>query len=94
MAKSDVAMIRELGRNLDRFAGQGVREKVMEGSEGIIATSSKKKLAEWVKGAIDRMDALVDRETRIRVMENCGRSCAHVHQSVLERAKARRGARS
>ena len=90
MAKMDVAMIREIGKNLDRFAGEAIRKKVMEGSEQITATSSKRKVAEWVKGAMDRLDALVDEKTRIQVMENCGYSCALVNKSHMEKAKVRR----
>ena len=90
MAKMDVAMIREIGKNVDRFAGEAIRKKVMEGSEQITATSSKRKVAEWVKGAMDRLDALVDEKTRIQVMENCGYSCALVNKSHMEKAKARR----
>lgn len=90
MAKMDIAMIREIGKNLDRFAGEAIRKKVMEGSEQITATSSKSKIANWVKGVMERLDTLVDEKTRIQVMENCGYSCAVVNKRVMEKAKARR----
>ncbi len=90
MAKTDVAMIKEIGRNLDRFAGEVIRRKVMEGSEQITTTSSKSEISEWVKGVMERLDTLVDEKTRIQVMEYCGYNCAHVNKSVLEQAKARR----
>jgi hypothetical protein len=89
MAK-EIGAIKELGRNLDRFAGETVSKKVMEGSEKITSASSKKEVAEWVKGAMDRLDKLVDEKTRIQVMENCGYTCASVNKRVIENAKARR----
>ena len=89
MTKKDAAMVEEIGRNLDRFAGETLRKKVMEGSEKI-ATASDKDVAEWVKSAMDRLDALVDEKTRIQVMENCGYNCATVNKSHIERGKARR----
>jgi len=57
-------MIAGIGKNLDRFAGKAVRKKVMEGSEQITAASSKKEVADWVKGAIDGLDTLVDEKTK------------------------------
>lgn len=31
----------------------------------------------WVKNLIASMDLHLDEETKIRVMESCGRACAH-----------------
>jgi len=86
----EIGAIKELGRNLDRFAGETISKKVMEGSEKITASSGKKEVAEWVKGAMDRLDKLVDEKTRIQVMENCGYNCALVNKRMIEKAKARR----
>lgn len=90
MTKNDVAMIKEVGRTLERFAGEEARKKVMEGSEQITASTSKERIAMWVKDAMERLDALVDEETRNQVMENCGHNCALMNRRVIERAKARR----
>jgi hypothetical protein len=83
-------MIEEIGRNVGLIAGEVTRKKVMEGSEKITASTSKSAVANWVKGAIDRMDALVDEKTRRQVMVNCGRNCALHNRTVIDRAKARR----
>lgn len=90
MGKADVAVIKEIGRNLDRLAGEAVTKKVMEGSEEITEKTSKRKMAEWVKDAMERLDTLVDEKTGIQVMENCGYNCALVHKRLIERAKTRR----
>ncbi len=90
MTKMDVAMIKEVGRILECFVGEEVRKKVMEGSDQITASTSKERIAMWVKDVMERLDALVDEETRIQVMENCGYDCALMNKRVIERAKARR----
>jgi len=90
MGTNEVKMIRELSRNVKRFAGEEVETKVMEGSERISVSSSKYEAAEWVKGAMKRFDKLADESTRSRVMVNCGYNCAAVHKSVIDRAKAKR----
>jgi hypothetical protein len=83
-------MIVTIEENIDRFAGEAVRKKVMEGSEEITKKTDKKKLAQYVKGAMERLDASVDEQTRIQIMENCGYNCALINKRVIERAKARR----
>jgi len=83
-------MIKEIARNLDRFAKDGVRKKVMAGSEKITASASKDKIAKWLKGAMERLDSLVDEKTRNQVMENCGYNCADHNKKVIGRMKARR----
>jgi len=90
MTKDDVSAIKELGKNLDLFVPKVTRKKIMEGSESLTAVSGKKELAEWVKGAMERMDALVDKKTRIKVMENCGHNCALVHKNIIVKTKGRR----
>jgi len=62
----------------------------MEDSEKLTASTSKTKIASWVKGAMDRLDALVDEKTRTNIMENCGYSCALHNKAVIERAKSKR----
>ncbi len=91
MAKMIGSMIKEIGGNVERFAGKRVREKVMEGSEQITSRgASKGKTAEWVKGAMEKLDELVDEKTRFQIMENCGYKCSMINNGVIERAKARR----
>lgn len=75
---------------LEQAVGKSVASKVMEGSEKITRKTDKKKIAQWVKGAIERLDASVDEKTRVQVMQNCGYNCAMKNQRVIERAVARR----
>ncbi len=84
-------MLQTLEGNVTRFAGEAVSGKVMDGSERLTEKTDKRKIAEWVKGAMERLDALVDEKMRIQIMENCGYNCAKVNGKVIELAKARRG---
>jgi hypothetical protein len=90
MPRTHVEMIKEIGRNVERFAGDAVRRKVMEGSEKITPSTSKTSIAGWVKGAMEKLDSLADEKTRTQIMENCGYNCALHNKAPIEKAKARR----
>jgi predicted hydrocarbon binding protein len=75
---------------VENVAGRAVAAKVMEGSEQITEKTDKRKTALWVKGAMERLDKLVDDETKKRIMQNCGYNCAKKNSKVIERAVARR----
>jgi len=90
MGKMDIDMIKEIGGNVERFAEKTIRNRVMEGSEQISPSTSKSKIAKWVKEAMDKLDTLVDEKTRFQIMENCGYNCSVVNKRVIEKAKARR----
>jgi hypothetical protein len=49
---------------LEHVTGKSVAAKVMEGSEQITEKTDKKKIAQWVKGAMERLDASIDEITR------------------------------
>ena len=89
MGKDDVGPITELGVLVARFAGEETRETIMAGSEGI-ADASAEEVAAWLKGAMDRLDALVDEATRMQIMENLGFNCAEVNRSHISRMVAKR----
>jgi hypothetical protein len=83
-------MLKAMDRCIANLAGERIAENVMEGREQISRTTDKKRMAEWVKNAIGKLDASVDEKTKFQIMESCGRNCAEVNKSVIERAKARR----
>jgi predicted hydrocarbon binding protein len=88
--KTKHKMLISIEKNVQALAGEMMNKKVMEGSEEITEKTDKRKIAEWVKGAMERLDSLVKEETKVQIMENCGRNCADVNKKVIERAKARR----
>jgi predicted hydrocarbon binding protein len=83
-------MLIALEKIIEQFAGEEVMKKVMEGSEGIFEKTDAKKKASWMKGAMEKLDKLVDEETRFRIMENCGFNCAKMNKGAIEEAVARR----
>jgi predicted hydrocarbon binding protein len=90
LSKTRHKMLVSIEKNVEGLAGKAMSKKVMEDSDVITEKTDKTKVAEWVRGAMERLDALVGEETRIRIMENCGRDCAHVNKRVIDRAKLRR----
>ena len=90
MGKTKQGMLRTLEENIDHFAGEEIKKKVMEGSEEITEKTDKRKTAKWVKEAIEKLDSLVNEKTRNQIMENCGYNCAEINKRVIERAKTRR----
>jgi predicted hydrocarbon binding protein len=90
MGKREAGMIEEISGKVERFAGHEAKNRFLEGFEAIAKTSNKRKIAKWVKNAIDRLDEMVDKETGVKIMKTCGYNCATVNIKVLERAKKRR----
>ena len=88
VAKYDVLVAME--NCVEHLAGKTIATKVMEGSEQITEKTDKRKTAEWVKNAMEKLDALVDEKTRVRIMQNCGYNCAKKNSKVIERTVARR----
>jgi len=82
--------LRQLEETIKSEAGEEAVAKIMAGSESLKGSSSKEKVAKWVKGAMERMDNTLDPEASERIMATCGRNCADHHGNVVERAKARR----
>ncbi len=58
----------KLSRSLCEAAGEGVRDRVMEGSQESPIGSD---LIEWIRGAIGRLEALVGEERAGEVMTGC-----------------------
>jgi hypothetical protein len=90
MTETDVQMIKELKKTIERIAGKTVSKTVMQGCEQLTKSSSKKTIALWVRDAIRRLDSTVDENTRRQIMENCGQNCASINNRVIESAKTRR----
>jgi hypothetical protein len=90
MGDAKLGVLEVMEKCVERFAGKAIAQKVMEGSEQITKKTDKKKVAEWIKGAMKKLDALVDEGTRVQIMQNCGYNCAEVNRKTIERAKARR----
>lgn len=97
--KGDVMTQKKMYRVLDRmdfciskYAGEEIKNKVFEDKTSKEVSSYRKiKKARWVKGAIDRLDKLAERETRMELMRYCGAMCASIAgRKWTEEAKVRR----
>jgi len=66
----DIRLIK-LAESLGHVAGGNIRNEVMKGSDEITSKTSQGKKAKWVKGAMERLNSLVDRETGNEIMRNC-----------------------
>jgi len=63
-----------LSQQLESAVGPELRDQIMDGSDKA-RKADKFRKARWMKGAIERMDALVDEPTRIRILEQRGHTC-------------------
>ncbi len=89
MAKK-ITQVDVIGLNVERLAGRDAMEKIMEGREDLKPSIGDEPLAEWVKGAIDRMDARLTEETRNAIMEFCGKNCSEANRRVIDAGIAKR----
>lgn len=72
MRRYEYGRIETLARNLEKAEiAQELIDQIMEGGEAIGRSTSSEKKAEWMKGAMFRMDNLLDREIRYAVREAC-----------------------
>ena len=70
--------------SIEAVAGAEVRRQVMLGSENLSSESSPKKIIDWTRGAMSRLDSLVDKESGKAIMTGC--ACRY-SSSALEPIK-------
>jgi len=89
MTKDDIGPVAEFGRLVGEIAGEEIKTQVMTGSGGI-ATATYTEVAAWLREAVQRLDTLVDKPTRIQIMTQMGCNCAGMNKSHVEKAWAKR----
>ena len=77
--------IGRLARNIEQETNRAVLLKVMQDFDQFQSASDKAMKAAWLKGAIERLEKLVDKETAVKIMESCGLECCS--SAVIKRAK-------
>jgi hypothetical protein len=55
--------IERFSESINRFAGEKARKEVMESTGKLRSGSSSSRKAEWIKNAMENLEALVDKET-------------------------------
>lgn len=65
------AWLEKFGACIEREANAEIRNKIMAGNEGLSDSTDRDKVVEWTKGAMNRLDELVDVEQSRRIMTGC-----------------------
>ncbi len=60
--------VQKFAESIDHFAGKTVRKEVMEASGKLGSSSSPSRKAEWIKNAMEKLEALVDEEMMEKIM--------------------------
>jgi hypothetical protein len=76
------AWLAKFANGLSEVAGEEIREQVMAGSEGLSALSDSQKVIAWSRGAMARLDALVDPHGRNEIMSGC--ACQYPKSQLQE----------
>lgn len=77
---------------LEQFVGRSGAQKVFEDGRPVSARSSPKRKANWMKGAMERLDVLVDDEgTRQQIMQCCSHRFPPARIKKLKREYERHG---
>jgi predicted hydrocarbon binding protein len=71
---------------LDEIAGEEIRKEVMKGSEELSSRSSRQDVTVWSKRAMERLEALVDKERRKTIMTGC--ACQYPKSDLQAMRKA------
>jgi predicted hydrocarbon binding protein len=90
MTETDLRIVDGFDGVLRCYAGKKVRDEVMEGSDLLTSSTESHDFAEWVKGAMIRLDEVVDQGTRERIMRDCGRQCSLEYKEIIQSVKERR----
>lgn len=92
-SKYQYGRIATLAKALDNAGvAPETREAVMAGGEAVRPSSSNAAKADWMRGAMERMDSLMDLETRKSVRESCacslGGKRAEICSEIVKRHSA------
>lgn len=90
MTQRQIAMIKEIEANVKAIAGVTAAKNVMEGAADLNVGTNKIKVAEWVQGAMQRLDTTVPKNQREKIMAACGRNCARINHRAIETFQKRR----
>jgi len=84
MAEQDFERIwiKKLTTSLDRIAGEQIRDDVMQGSEKLSSLSERGEVIGWSKGAMERLESLVDEERAQEIMTGC--ACQYPKSNLRE----------
>jgi hypothetical protein len=89
MTTYEYGRIARLAENMEKAGiAPEIAGRILEGGEGIRRSTKNEAIAAWMKGAMDRMDQLLEPETRHAVREACA-CCLTGKRLQLSKAIAR-----
>lgn len=90
MTQKQFDMSKEIKENVSTIAGEATVDKVMDGAENLKTSTNSVKLAEWVQGAMDRLDATVSKDQSEKIMAACGLDCTKINHKAIDIFQKRR----
>ena len=80
------AWLGKLSTHLDEIAGEQIRKQVLQGSEALTSESPRATVLHWTRGAMERLDWLVEESDRRAIMTGC--ACQYPMDALQEMRKA------
>ena len=71
-----MSWLERFAKSVADIAGESAKKDVMKGNEKLGARPTPSQRVKWIRGAMERLDASVDEETRKRIMTN---TCPHTY---------------
>lgn len=82
--------LEQFAATIRKMVARETSVSILEGIEKLGKNAKPEDVSIWCKGAIDRMDRLVDEETRVLIMTSLGHNCAEKNKRTIQAAAKRR----
>ena len=80
------AWLRKFSLCLEEVAGQEIRDQVLRDSEALFSGSSRNEVIHWTRGAMERLDSLVEEPRRRAILTGC--ACQYPRSALQGPRKA------
>ncbi len=80
------AWLRKFSSCLEKVAGEEIRDQVLRGSEALFSGSSREEVIQWTRGAMERLDSLVEEPGRRATLTGC--ACQYPRSALEAPRKA------
>jgi hypothetical protein len=78
--------LKKFCQGLEEVAGEEIRDLVLRGSEALFSGSSREEVIEWTRGAMERLDSLVEEPGRRAILTGC--ACQYPRSALEAPRKA------
>ena len=80
------AWLKKFSLCLEEVAGQKIRDQVLRGNEALFSGCSRNEVIDWTRGAMERLDSLVEEPKRRAILTGC--ACQYPRSAVQGPRKA------